>query len=110
VAQGHKARLRATKSWFEGKNSTPWPLMTLIIIVEWRPSGECVEQHDERINERMALAATLNAKVCTSLSSRYVASAVPSLRQRYHLDRVAGSGLIGGSGGLDHRIVRASES
>src|ERR1700722_12288302 len=38
----------------------------------------------------IALAATLKAKVCTSLSSRYAMSAVPLLRQMYHLDSAAG--------------------
>src|ERR1700677_386403 len=38
----------------------------------------------------IALAATLKAKVCTSLSSRYAMSAVPLLRHWYHLDCEAG--------------------
>ena len=42
------------------------------------------------MNDRIALAATLNANVCTSLSSRYFTSAVPSWRSRYHLVCVTG--------------------
>src|SRR5579863_7921814 len=42
------------------------------------------------INEMIAFAATLKAKVCTSLSSRYAISAVPLLRHWYHLDCVTG--------------------
>src|SRR5215472_136923 len=43
------------------------------------------------MKDRMALAATLNAKVCTSLSSRYLTIAVPSWRRRYHLESCGGA-------------------
>ncbi len=36
------------------------------------------------------MAATLKAKVCTSLSSRYFTSAAPSWRRRYHFVATAG--------------------
>src|SRR6516225_6217249 len=46
------------------------------------------------MNERIALAATLNANVCTSLSSRYFTTAVPSWRSLYHLGTSAGATAI----------------
>ena len=46
-------------------------LTTLTIIVEWKTDRDSVYSSTMKgMKERIALAATLKAKVCTSLSSR----------------------------------------
>jgi len=72
-----------------------------------RPSGRVCRAADDGINERMALAATLNAEGMPLLSSGTSPAPCRPCAQRYHLDRVAGL-AYSGSGGLDHPSFRAS--
>src|SRR3954451_14843494 len=62
-------------------------LTTPAMALEWNTDKAMVYRSTMNgMKDKMALAATLKANVCTSLSSRYLMIAALSWRRRYHLE------------------------